>query len=173
MIRLLALLVAGTFAGFAVAPTERAPFHPHFPKTLEAKLPDGVTITIRYQTVTYDKKRAEKLPTGQAWHLAGAQFETSADITIGGQQVAAGNYTLRARKAKKGAWELVLDKGKQFSRKLSEDAVVLKTDFNGKAPLFEHLNIDIQPAGDKNHTSVYLDVRFDTQLARCKIELPE
>ena len=58
MIRLLALLVAGTFAGFAVAPTAKAPFHPHFPKTLEAKLPDGVTITVQRRALALSNVRA-------------------------------------------------------------------------------------------------------------------
>jgi hypothetical protein len=39
--------------------------------------------------------------------------------------------------------------------------------------LFEHLNCDIQPGGDKENTKLFLDVRFDTMLARVLIEIPE
>jgi hypothetical protein len=148
------------------------PFHPHFPKTVECKLSKELTITVRYQTVTFDRAGAEAMKPGAAWHLAGAEFEASGDLVVGGRKVAAGRYALNARKAEAG-WELVLHTGKRFSTKFGDDAHVLATTIDDKAPLYEHLCIDVQPAGDKQHTTLHLEVRFDRLLARTTIELPE
>lgn len=145
--------------------------HPHFPKTLICAIPKGPTITVKHLTVTFDKDGAAKMKAGQAWHLAGATFETDADLVVGGQQVAAGKYALSARRSEQG-WELTLHEGKGFSRP-QRDALVLETEFTPKTLKFEHLSCDIQPGGDKKNTQLFLDVRFDEMLARCLIELPE
>ena len=171
-------LAAVALLAFALVPApesleSEAPYHPHFQKRLEARVARDTTITVTYQTVTFDKAGAEKMKPGQAWHLANAHLETSGDLTIGGQEIEAGRYSLKARKAKKGGWELVLDAPSRFSSKISDAAHGLETDFDGKAAMFEHLNIDVQPAGDKKDTTLYLDVRFDAMLARAVIELPE
>ncbi len=83
----------------------------------------------------------------------------------------AGTYALSARKAKKG-WDLALHEGKGFSS-LPEDGIVLKTEWQDGTLLFEHLNCDIQPGGDKKSTKLFLDGRFDKMLARVLIEIPE
>ena len=85
--------------------------------------------------------------------------------------MAAGRYALNARRTADG-WELVLHTGKRFSTKFGEDAHVLATTVDDKAPLFEHLCIDVQPSGDKKNTTLHLEVRFDQLLARTLIELP-
>ena len=86
-------------------------------------------------------------------------------------QVEAGSYALSARKAAKG-WQLTLHTGAGFSRP-GDDAIAMQTEFVDKTLLFEHLNCDIQPGGDKKSTKLFLDVRFDTMLARVLIEIPE
>ena len=169
-----ALLVALAPLGLASlrAPEAGAALpHPHFPKTLICEVPKGPTITVKHLTVTFDKAGAAKMEPGQAWHLAGATFETDRDLIVGGRPVEAGKYALSARKAAKG-WELTLHAGKGFSRP-GDDAVALETEFFEKSLKFEHLSCDIQPGGDKQHTQLFLDVRFDELLARCLIELPE
>lgn len=148
------------------------PFHPHFPKTVECKVSKELTITVRYQTVTFDRAGAETMKPGTAWHLAGAEFETNGDLVVGSRKVAAGRYALNARKTESG-WELVLHAGKRFSTKFGDDAHVLATTLDDKAPLFEHLCIDVQPSGDKKNTTLHLEVRFDRMLARTLIELPQ
>ena len=162
--------------GFAIAPSDytSAPLpHPHFPKTLNCKLPKGLEITISHLTVTFNKEGAKKMPVGGAWHLAGATFESTGDLVIGGQDVKAGKYALSARKAKLG-WELTLHDGKGFSRPKKDTAVfALQTECTLDTLLFEHLNCDIQPGGDKENKKLFLDVRFDTILARVLIEIPE
>jgi Protein of unknown function (DUF2911) len=158
--------------GAAPAVATALPFHPHFPKTVECKVSKDLTITVRYQTVTFDRNGAEAMKPGAAWHLAGAEFETSGDLVVGGRKVAAGRYALNARKAEAG-WELVLHTGKRFSTRFGDDAHVLATTLDAKAPLFEHLCIDVQPSGDKKNTTLHLEVRFDQLLARTLIELPQ
>ena len=167
-----ALCLVPLSLAFVTAPSQpAAPLpHPHFPKTLICRVPKGPTITLEHLTVTYDKDGAEKMAVGQAWHLAGATFETDKDLVVGGKDVKAGKYALSARKAEKG-WQLTLHEGRGFSRP-GDDALVLETGFE-KSIAFEHLNCDIQPGGDKKNTQLYLDVRFDEMLARCLIELPK
>lgn len=161
-----------------VAPDESQPLlvpaplpHPHFRKSINCKISKGLEITMSHLTVTYNKLGAEKMAVGKAWHLGGAAFETTGDLLIGGQKVKAGTYALSARKAKKG-WDLALHEGKGFSS-LPEDGIVLKTEWQDGTLLFEHLNCDIQPGGDKKSTKLFLDVRFDKMLARVLIEIPE
>lgn len=169
-----ALLLAAVSAAAVWAPGDRAPApfrHPHFQKTLTCTLKKGLDLTARYMTVTFDKAGAEKMEPGQAWHLAGAMLELGGELTIGGNKVAAGKYALSARKAEKG-WELTLHEGNGFSRP-GADAIVLETEFTPKTLKFEHLNVDVQPGGDKKNTEVFLEVRFDEMLARCLIEIPE
>ena len=163
-------LAALSLAALDDAPVPRIP-HPHFPKTLTCTVSKELEITVRYMTVTYDKAGAEKMAVGKAWHLAGATFETTRDLVVGGQKVAAGKYALSARKAENG-WELTLHEGQGFSRP-KDDALVLETKFVGKTVKYEHLNVDIQPGGDKEHTELFLEVRFDEMLAQAKIEIPE
>jgi len=154
-------------------PTPGEVFHPHFPKVLECRLAKELTITLRYQTVTFNKEGAEKMKPGQAWHLAGASFESTGDLVIGGEEVKAGKYALSGRKTEDAGWELVLHPGRGFSTQIGDDAHVLATRVDKNAPLFEHLSIDIQPSGDKKNTTLHLDVRFDTLLATALIEIPE
>jgi hypothetical protein len=174
--RLAALFLVPVLAAFVVAPAsapESPPFHPHFPKTLTCRVSKELTVTVGYQTVTFNAEAAEKLEPGKAWHLAGATFETSQDLVIGGQKVKAGKYALSTRKTKDRKWELVLHEGRGFSTQIGDDAHVLATEFTADATKYEHLNIDVQPGGDKEHTRLWLDVRFDDLMARAQIELPE
>ncbi len=150
-----------------------APFHPHFPKTLSCKVSKDCTLTVAYQTVTFNADGARKMEPGKAWHLAGATFESSRDVVVGGCKVAAGKYALSARKTKDQGFELVLHEGQGFSTKIGLDAHVLAAEFVGDAPKREHLDIDVQPAGDKEHTRLYLEVHFDTLLARAVVEVPQ
>ena len=176
MIRIAVVAVLAVLAiAFAPMPESidaSAPRHPHFQKKLEARVSRDVTITVTYQTVTFDKAGAKKMKPGKSWHLAGATIETTSDVDIGGQKVAAGTYALSVMKAKGGKWNLTLHKGRGFSRP-GQDAKVLKTRFMNNAPLFEHMNIDVQPAGDKEHTTLHLDVRFDKLLASATITVPK
>ena len=157
----------------APRPAEPAPFHPHFPKQLTCRVTEDLTVAVGYQTVTFNAEAAAKLAPGKAWHLAGATFETSADLVVGGRKVPAGKYALSTRKSDAGGWELVLHEGRGFSTKIGDDARVLDVEFADDAPLQEHLNIDVQPGGDKDHTTLWLEVRFDRLSARARIEIPE
>lgn len=149
--------------------------HPHFTKTLNCKLSKGLEVTVSHLTVTFDKEGAEKMPVGGMWHLGGATFESTGDLVIGGQEVKAGKYALSARKDRK-AWELTLHAGAGFSRPRKDaPAIVLRSETAvpmGKLRS-EHLHCDIQPSGDKKDTKLFLEVRFDTLLARVLIEIPK
>jgi hypothetical protein len=145
--------------------------HPHYPRKVEIELPGGQSMSVSHLTVTFDKEGFEKTPAGGTWHLANGQFETTASVKLGGQTLEPGKHSLKARKRDDGTWELVIDAPGRFAKKLTAAARPLKTDFVQKAPLMEHLSIDIHPSGDKEHTRLWLNVHFATYIARTAIEL--
>ena len=83
-----------------------------------------------------------------------------------------GGELLRSQSMLGDGWELTLHKGQGFDTKLGADAIILSTMLEEDNQLFEHMNIDVQPSGDKDHTSLYLEVKFDTLLASALIEVP-
>ena len=104
-----------------------------------------------------------------AWMERGLRALTRSLVTSS----SSGSYALSAQKEAKG-WVLTLHEGQGFSRPSEKAAAtVLKTDFHDGTLVFEHLNCDIQPGGDKKSTQLFLDVRFDKMLARVLIEIPE
>ncbi|MEM7203347.1 MAG: hypothetical protein AAF628_23995 [Planctomycetota bacterium] len=104
--------------------------------------------------------------------IAQTPLEPIHHFPTGGVDVPAGKYSAKARKTDDAHWELVLDAPSRFSRKLSDDAKPLQTHFAADHPDFEHLSLDIHPAGDKDQAKLFLDARFHTQLARVEIVLP-
>lgn len=162
----------GTNAPEQPAVTAPLPFHPHFRKKIEVRLPGDVKITVSYITATFDAEGAKNMKPGGSWHLGNAHIETTADLTIGGVKVPKGKHSIKARKTEK-AWELAVDAPGRYRVKVSDEGKALATKHNPDAALFEHLSIDIHPSGDKSSTKMYLDVRFDKHLARTEIVLPK
>jgi len=147
--------------------------HPHFKKKLECRVSPEVTVTVDYQTVTFDKEGAAAMKSGEAWHLAGATFATTGALVVGGQKVAAGTYALSARKTAADGWELTLHEGRGFSLPNGDGVIALATALDRESLLYEHMNIDVQPAGDKAHTRLQLEVRFARMWATAVIEVPK
>ncbi len=166
----LSLLLVASLAAVAIA-------HPHFPKTVEMKLgftKDAPTIKVSHITVSFDQALFEQTKEGDVWHLGGASLETSADVKIGGHEVGKGSYRLLTRKTKSGDWELLLDKGgKPFSKDLTPDAFAIATTFEKGQPKHEHLQLDLQPSGDKSATVLNLEAHFGEFRATSKIDVPE
>ncbi len=166
-------LTAVAVTALAATRAPRAPLpHPHFSKKVVVELSDDLTITVSHITVPFSAKRAADLPAGGSWHLGNAHIETTAPISVGGVEVAAGKHAIKASKLLEGGWELVLDAPGRFQRQISDAGVPLTTEFEKGTTVYEHLSIDVQPAGDKENTRLWLDVRFDAMLARVPIEIP-
>lgn len=153
--------------------------HPHCPKKVEINVPrpgrrGRVKMSVSHLTVTFNKDGFAAAKKGQTWHLANSHFVTEGDVKVGGHDVAAGDYSLLARKVSDDKWELVLDTGGRFRRKVTENARALKTEFLKDQPLHEHLRVDINPAGDEGDRklTVFLEVHFDRYLARALVEIP-
>ena len=99
--------------------------------------------------------------------------EGRAGGSVGGEKVPAGKYALSVRKTEGDGWELTLHEGRGFSRPQGDTVLALETRLDNKSVLYEHMNIDVQPAGDKAHTRLNLEVRFDTMWATALIEIPK
>ena len=166
----------GTAGILAVALSTLALAHPHFPKKIEMTLgfdADAPIVGVTYNTVTFNKEGFEKAKEGDVWHLAGAGFETTDPIKVGGKEIKNGKYRLLTRLTKSGDWELVIDAGgAPFDPKLSDRAVAIATKFEKGQPVQEHLRIDLQPSGDKSATAIFLEVHFDQYKATSRIEAP-
>jgi hypothetical protein len=147
--------------------------HPHFQKRVEADVAPDTRISVEYQTVTFGAEAADALRVGQTWHLASTHFETTTDLEVGGVALPAGRYALKTRKEKDGQWSLVIDEAAPFRSRLSDAARFPKTEFTDGLEVCEHLHVDVHPAGDKENVAVFLEVRFDTMRARCRIDLPQ
>jgi len=87
---------------------------PSPPAQAQCKLPDGKTITVDYSS---PRMRGRKIfgglvPYNEVWR-AGANeattFDTTADLTVDGKDVPAGNYTLFTIPAK-DKWTLIINK---------------------------------------------------------------
>lgn len=160
-------------AALAFAVGSLAIAHPHFPKIVTMRMgfeKDAPTIQVEHLTVTFNKDGFEKAKAGDTWHLAGAKLTSELDVEIGGKAIAKGEYALLTRKTEKGEWELVLDpEGKPFQRTLSEKAIALATKFETGKPVQEHLRIDLQPSGDKEHVALNLEVHFDQYQATATV----
>lgn len=150
--------------------------HPHFSKSVEIVLPrpagTAVTLTVTHLTATFDKKGFENMKRDGVWHLANAHFQTTDEVEVGGKKIAPGKYRILARKVDEKSWTLMLDKAGKFSLEVSDKAVVLTSDFKSNAVMQEHLQIDINPSGDKKSTVVNLEVSFDQYRATAAIRIP-
>lgn len=148
-------------------------YHPHFQKKLEVTLPEkGLTLKLSHLTATFNREGFETMADGKGWHLANAHVEFDKPVVVGGVSLQAGSYAIKARKLKGGDWELVVDEKGRFSARFSDQAKALKSTFTKGNPTYEHLNMDIQPSGNKTSTQLYLDVRFDEFRLRTAIDIP-
>jgi DUF2911 family protein len=86
-------------AVLAVAQNDQKPLSP--PASAECKLPDGKTIETAYSSPRLRGRKmiGEHDPYGKPWRMGANEattFVTNTDLTVGGKDVPAGNYTLFA-----------------------------------------------------------------------------
>ncbi len=111
-IAILTFLILG-LAALACAQADKSK-RPSPPASAECKLPDGKIIKTDYSS---PRLRGRKMvggnnPYGQVWRLGANEattFVTGADLTVGGQDVPAGSYTLFAI-PNPDKWTLIISK---------------------------------------------------------------
>jgi hypothetical protein len=134
------LVSAGLGAGFAEA-------HPHFNKTVTAKLPSGVEATITYNTTPANELRAAEAPVGVFVTPRRPLLKLSAALETGKATVPAGDYTIGVIKNGDKDWTMALYPG-VLGREDKPDvakAIRLESAFSSEHGVAEHMLVDVTP----------------------------
>ena len=146
---------AGLGAGMAGA-------HPHFNKTVSAKLPNGVEATITYNTTAANEMRATEVPVGTFVTPRRPLLKLSAELQTGSITVPAGEYTIGVIKNAEKDWTMALYPG-QLGRADKPDvakAIKLESVFSADHGVAEHMLIDITPGAAKLEGRAVLTLHF-------------
>ncbi len=155
-------LVAASLACAAIALSA----HPHFRKTVVAKLPD-LEIKLEYITYPWNPAHLSEVKEGFVFSCGNAAVEFSKPVKIGSQELPAGKYLLRARAKDVDHWTLVLlppPPDRNTPPDMSK-AVELATKTLTGRPVNEHLSLDIAPGhGDTDGKALFVLSWGDRQL---------
>jgi hypothetical protein len=154
-IAVMCLVSAGLGAAFADA-------HPHFNKTVTAKLPSGVEASITYNTTPSNEVRAAEAPVGVFVTPRRPVLKLSAALETGKVTVPAGDYTIGVIKNGDKDWTMALYPG-VLGREDKPDvakAIRLESAFSADHGVAEHMLIDITPGGPKLEGRAVLTLHF-------------
>ena len=82
------------FAAVLASVAAVAAAHPHFNKTISAKLPSGVDVTITYNTTPSNEMHATNAKVGEFVTPRQPRLKLSAEVKSGAQAIPAGEYTI-------------------------------------------------------------------------------
>ena len=135
--------------------------HPHFSKTVTAKLPSGAEATITYGTTAANLSRAESAPTGTFVSPRRPKLMLSAAASSGGTAIPAGEYTIGVIK-NANDWTMALYKGGLGRGETPDDAKIIKLDsmYSSEGGSAEHMLIDITPGHGKFEGKAVLTLHF-------------
>ena len=149
--------------GLGVALVASAVFaHPHFNKTVTATLPQGVEVTITYNTTPANETHAQTAKVGDFVTPRRPVLKLSAELKTDKATLAAGEYTIGAIKTAEKDWVLALYPGK-LARTDTPDAakaVRLESLFSADKGTAEHMLIDISPGAGKFAGRAVLTLHF-------------
>ncbi len=147
-------LTAAIFSGSALAQDNQPPASP--PASSSAKIASGATITINYSQPSVKGrtigKDLEPLP-GQVWRTGANKatvFETDKDITVEGQPLPAGKYSLFTLSGD-DEWTIIFnktwDQWGAYEYKDSEDALRVKVKPSKAGSFSEALQLNVNEGG--------------------------
>jgi len=136
--------------------------HPHFNKTVTAKLPSGVEATITYNTTPANEALAKSAAVGTFITPRGPRLTLSAEIKSGAATIPAGDYTIGVIKNSDTDWTMGLYPGRVARGAAPDMGKVIKLESmysasNGTAP---HMLIDISPGAGKFEGKAVLTLHF-------------
>jgi hypothetical protein len=138
--------------------------HPHFNKTVTAKLPSGVDATITYNTTPANEMRAASVVVGTFVTPRRPTLKLSGEVKAGAVTVPAGEYTIGVIKNSEKDWTMALYPG-AVPREGTPDvtkAIKLESEFKAAAGPAEHMLIDITPGSGKMEGRAVLTLHFGT-----------
>ena len=140
--------------------------HPHFNKTVTAKLPSGAEATVSYNTTPANLSRAESAATGTFVSPRNPKLKLSAAASSGGTELPAGEYTIGVIKNSADDWTMALYKGGLGRGETPDDAKIIKLDsmYSSDSGTADHMLIDITPGHGKFEGKAVLTLHFGTML---------
>ena len=137
--------------------------HPHFNKTVTAKLPSGVDATITYNTTPANEIRAAEAPVGTFVTPRRPTLKLSGEIKAGAVTVPAGDYTIGVIKNSATDWTMALYPGVLPRGGEAVDvakAIKLESAFSTEHGAAEHMLLDISPGDGKLANRAVLTLHF-------------
>ncbi len=156
--RLICLSAAAALCLFAVFSVA----HPHFNKTVTAKLPNGVDATITYNTTPANETHAANAAVGAFVTPRRPMLKLSGEVKAGAVTIPAGDYTIGVIKNSDQDWTMALYPG-QIPRGEEPDMskmIKLESAFSTAAGKAEHMLIDITPGSGKFEGRAVLTLHF-------------
>lgn len=137
--------------------------HPHFNKTITAKLPSGVDATITYNTTPSNEIHAAKAAVGTFVTPRRPTLKLSGEIKAGAVTVPAGDYTIGVIKNAENDWTMALYPGVIPRGGEAVDvakAIKLESAFSSAQGTAEHMLIDVSPGDGKFAGRAVLTLHF-------------
>jgi hypothetical protein len=138
--------------------------HPHFNKTITAKLPSGADVTITYNTTPSNEMHAKNAKVGEFVTPRQPKLKLSAEVKSGAQSIPAGEYTIGVVKVNDKDWTMALFPGAVARGAAVDMAKVIKLDSMlepGKGTA-EHMLVDLTPGHGKFEGKAVLTLHFGT-----------
>lgn len=166
--------IASAVAGLALVLAAPAALmaHPHFNKTVTAKLPSGVEVTIAYNTTPANELRAKEVKVGTFVTPRRPTVKLSGDLKSGPATVPAGQYTIGVVKNSETDWTMALYPGEVARGAEPDLAKVIKLDsmYSASAGTAEHMLIDISPGHGKFEGKAVLTLHFGSMFLAGALE---
>ena len=146
--------------------------HPHFNKTVTAKLPSGAEVAITYNTTPANEMRAKEVKVGAFVTPRRPTIKLSADVKSGGVSIPAGEYTIGVIKNSESDWTMALYPG-QVARGTEPDmakTIKLPSMYSASAGDADHMLIDITPGHGKFEGKPVLTLHFGSMFLAGSLE---
>ena len=136
--------------------------HPHFNKTVTAKLPSGADATVTYNTTPANEIHAAKAAVGTFVTPRRPMLKLSGEVKAGTVTIPAGEYTIGVIKNSETDWTMALYPGAVARGETPEAAKAIKLEslFSSKHGPAEHMLIDITPGDGKLAGRAVLTLHF-------------
>jgi hypothetical protein len=150
------------FAVAAVACAGIAFAHPHFNKTISVTLPQGVELTLTYNTTPANEMRAQAVKVGEFVTPRGPVLKLSGELKNEKGAIPAGEYTIGVIKNGEKDWTLALYPGRLARGQAPEAAKAIRLDsvFEGDKGTAEHMLIDVTPGHGRFEGKAVLTMHF-------------
>jgi hypothetical protein len=149
-------------AGVLALAASSALAHPHFTKTISAKLPPGVEVSITYDTTPANEARAQAAKVGEFVTPRRPVLKLGGELKTGKSTLAAGEYTIGVIKINEKDWVMALYPGR-LARADTPDtakAIRLESQFSSAHGTAEHMLIDLTPGEGPLEGKALLTLHF-------------